>query len=90
MFKFNYFLKINSQMGLMSTLLMGVFRAVIPFLAYFFITILYFAAVSCNLGGNHELAAGYSGATIAIGYFIQTFENGIGNINAPTINYLNS
>ena len=69
---------------------MGVFKAVIPFLAYFFITIIYFAAVSANLGSNHSLAAGYSGTTLALGYFFQTFENSMGNIDAPTINYLNS
>ena len=77
-------------MGLMSTLLMGVFQAVIPFLLYFFITIIYFASISANLGSNHNLATGYSGTPLAFGYFLQTFENGIGNINAPTISYLNS
>jgi len=57
---------------------------------YFFITIVYFAASNANLGSNHTLASGYYGTSLALGFFLQTFENGIGNISAPTINYLNS
>ena len=72
----------------MATLLMGVFKAVIPFLCYFCLNVVFFAMMSANLGSNFELANGYSGASTAFGYFFQTFENGIGNISAPTISYL--
>lgn len=86
--KTNNFLKVNSKMGLMSTLLMGVFKAVIPFLCYFSINVTYFAMISAILGSNYELAKGYSGTSLVFGYFFQTFENGIGNISAPTISFL--
>ena len=51
--KTNSLLKVNSRMGLMSTLLMGVFKAVVPFLGFFFMNIAFFAAISANLGDNH-------------------------------------
>lgn len=72
----------------MSILLMGVFKAVLPFLLFFFLNIGFFAAISCLLGSNYDLATGYSGTSTIIGYFFQAFENGIGNISAPTINFL--
>ena len=50
---------------------------------------MFFAAMSAILGDNHSLAKGYVSTPLAIGYIFQTFENGIGNINAPTINFVN-
>ena len=86
--KINAFLKINAKLGLMSILLMGVFKNVVPFLVFFFLNVAFFAMISANLGSNYDLASGYSGTPIVLGYFFQTFENGLGNISAPTIAYL--
>ena len=83
-----FYFKINDSMGLMSTLLVGVFVGVIPFLIIFFTFVTCFAILTLILGGNQNLAEGYSGMPLAFGYFFQTFENGIGNISAPSINFL--
>ena len=47
-----YYFKVNDDMGLMSTLLIGVFKGVIPFLAIFFALVVSFAMASAILGGN--------------------------------------
>ena len=47
-----YYFKVNDDMGLMSTLLIGVFKGVIPFLAIFFTLVICFAMASAILGGN--------------------------------------
>ena len=39
------------------------------------------------LGANDSLAESY-GLSLFVGYFLNTFENSIGNINAPTISFL--
>jgi hypothetical protein len=75
-------------MGLMSILLFGVFKAVVPFLGFFFFMVISFSILGAVLGSNHNLASSYVGANLAFGYFFQTFENGIGNISQPTINFL--
>jgi hypothetical protein len=66
---------------------------VLPFLTIFLFIVIEFALLSLILGSNHNLATGYEGlslnqSTLLIAYFLQTFENGIGNISAPTINFL--
>ena len=71
----------------MSTLIIEVMKAVIPFLMYFFLWVLFFALLAIILGANRNLAAGYTGMPMGIAYFVNTFENGVGNINAPTIGY---
>ena len=50
--KFLYYFKVNDDMGLMSTLLIGVFKGVIPFLAIFFYTVINFSMSAAILGGN--------------------------------------
>ena len=67
--KVTYYMKINDSMGLMSTLLVGVFKGVIPFLIIFFIFVSSFAMMQVILGGNQNLAESYSGMPIALGYF---------------------
>ena len=37
------------------------------------------------LGANQSLANGYTGLPPFFGFFLNTFENSIGNINAPSI-----
>lgn len=54
--KINAFLKINAKLGLMSILLMGVFKAVLPFLVFFILNVSFFAAIAANLGSNYDLA----------------------------------
>jgi len=62
-------MKVNEQLGLMSALLLGVFRAVIPFLVIFFYFVVFFAVMAFNLGSNRSNAEGFEGITIIIGYF---------------------
>ena len=68
--KITYYFKINDDMGLMSTLLVGVFKGVIPFLVIFFTFVIYFAVFSAILGGNQNLAESYEGMPLAVGYFL--------------------
>ena len=86
--KLIFYFKINDDMGLMSTLLVGVFKGVVPFLIIFLFFVACFSIMTVILGGNQNLAESYSGMPLALGFFFQTFENGIGNISAPTINFL--
>jgi len=72
----------------MTALLLGVFEAVVPFLGIFFFFVIFFTLMSAVLGNNRDLAESYVGAPLPVGYFFQTFENGIGNLSAPTINFL--
>jgi len=70
MLKLTYFMKVNEKMGLMSALLLGVFKAVIPFLGIFFLWIGFFATMSFILGSNQSLAEGYTGVSPALGYVL--------------------
>jgi len=90
MIKLVYFMKVNKTLGMMSALLLGVFIAVVPFLFVFMFFIFFFAMMSFTLGANRSLADGYTDMNPLIGYIVQTFENGIGNISAPTINFLSN
>jgi len=69
----------------MSALLLGVFRAVIPFFVIFFYFVAFFSIMAFNLGSNKSNAESFKGITSSFGYFFQTFENGIGNISSPSI-----
>ena len=64
-----FYFKINDSMGLMSTLLVGVFVGVVPFLIIFFTFVTCFAIMTAILGGNQNLAESYSGMPLALGYF---------------------
>jgi len=52
MFKTLYFMKINATLGLMSALLLGVFKAVVPFLGIFFLFVAFFATMAYILCSN--------------------------------------
>jgi len=52
LFKILYFLKVNDSLGLMTTLLLGVFKGVIPFLVIFFLLVIFFAVMAAILGAN--------------------------------------
>ena len=52
MIKITYFFKLNDSMGLMSTLLIGVFKGVVPFLIIFLTFVVCFSMMSAILGGN--------------------------------------
>jgi len=50
--KILYFLKVNDSLGLMTTLLLGVFKGVGPFLVIFFLLVIFFAVMAAILGAN--------------------------------------
>ena len=72
----------------MQKLLVGVVTAVIPFLTMYLFWVSSFAVMSSTLGANKSNAEGYTDLTTFIGYFMVTFENSIGNINSPSIDFL--
>jgi len=82
-----YFMKVNETLGLMSALLIGVVRAVVPFLIIFFYFVGIFSVMAFNLGSNKSNAATFTDITPALGYFFQTFQNAIVNISSPSIDY---
>jgi len=87
MMKTLFLMQSTSTFGLLTTLVIEVMKAVVPFLSYFFLWVLFFAVISIILGGNLGNAQGYKGLTLGLGYFLNTFENGLGNINPPTIDF---
>jgi len=81
-------MKISDKLGLMGILLLGVLTAVVPFLFIYIYWVIFFAMMAGTLGANASLAKGFPGAPSVVGYFFTTFENSIGNINAPSIDFL--
>jgi len=61
--------------------------AVAPFLGLFFLWVAFFATISIILGSNKANAEGFTGTITAVGYFLQTFENSLGNISNPSIDF---
>jgi len=62
-------MKVSEQLGLMSALLLGVFRAVVPFLIIFFYFVGFFAIMGFNLESNKSNAESFSDINIVLGYF---------------------
>ena len=87
-FKLTWFQTQFKSLGLLQQLLIGVISAVIPFLCFYFFWVLFFAIVATILGANKSLADGYKPLTPFVGYFLNTFENSLGNISSPTIDFL--
>lgn len=67
---------------------MGVFEAVLPFFVIYVFWVAFFAIMSNILGANDSRANGYTDMPLFIGFFLNTFENSIGNINPPSISTL--
>lgn len=86
--KISYFQKISESLGLMQQLLMGVMSAVIPFMVIYLGWVCIFALMTVTLGANHSNADAYTDLFPAVGYFLTTFENSLGNINNPSINFM--
>jgi len=87
--KISWFLKLNSDLGLMTQLIVGVLGAIFPFLIIYLLWVLLFALISFTLGANKENAESYVGVpSISIGYFLVAFENSLGNINPPSMGFL--
>jgi len=87
MVKILFYQQVNETLGLMSTLIVQVFGAVIPFLFIFFLWVIYFCMLGCILGANKSNAESFH-IQVSLGYFLTTYGNGIGNINNPSIDFL--
>jgi len=85
--KLTYFQKAFPSLGMMQTLLLGVFTNTIPFLIIYLFWVVFFAVSAYILSANQTTAESFSGISIALGYFFTTFENSIGNISSPTIDF---
>lgn len=86
--KISWYLKINSDLGLMTELIIGVLGAVSPFLVIYLLWVSIFAIIAYTLGANQSLAEGYTGLPSGIGYFLTAFENSMGNTSTPTFDFL--
>jgi len=80
-------MKISDSLGLLGILLIGVMAAVVPFLFIYLYWVMFFAMMASTLGANKSMAHGFPGLPSVVGYYFTTFENSIGNINAPTIDF---
>jgi len=60
----------------------------LPFFGLYLFWVTFFSVISVILGANRGNAEGFTGTNIVVGYFLQTFENSIGNINAPSVEFL--
>ena len=89
-FKLTWFQKQFESLGLMFILIMGVLGAIIPFLMIYLFWVAFFAIMAGILGANGSLADGYPGLPKWVGFFLNTFENSLGNINSPTIGFIKS
>jgi hypothetical protein len=58
---------------------------VIPFMTFFILWTILFAFEFYILQSNKDDVAGYIGTSKAVGYLLLAFENGIGNINPPSV-----
>jgi hypothetical protein len=87
MVKILFYQQVNETLGLMSTLIVQVFGAVIPFLFIFFMWVIYFCMLGCILGANKSNADSFH-IQASLGFFLTTYGNGIGNINNPSIAFL--
>ena len=67
---------------------MGVMVASIPFMVIYLFWVLFFAIMAQILGANASLAEGFEGIGQFMGHFFVTFENSLGNINSPTIDFM--
>jgi hypothetical protein len=65
----------------MFILIMGVLGAIIPFLMIYLFWVIFFAIIAGILGANGSLAEGYNGLPKWVGFYLNTFENSLGNIN---------
>jgi len=69
-------------------LLVGVIINTIPFLIVYLIWVSFFALSTFILSANQASAASFNPLPHAIGYFFTSFENSIGNINPPSIDFV--
>jgi len=74
----------------MQQLLIGVTKAFLPFIVIYLFWVVFFAIISINLGNNESLAKSYTGTGDVIGYFMVTFENSLGNISAPSMDFVHA
>jgi hypothetical protein len=87
--KFMHFNKIYSELGRLSELLFQSFTKVGSFMFIFLLWTILFAMEYFILQSNLDDAAGYSGTSQSMGYFIVAFQNGIGGIVPPTVDAWN-
>jgi len=74
----------------MQQLLIGVTKAFLPFFGIYLFWVIFFAIISINLGNNESLAKSYTATSIVSGYLLVTFENSLGNISAPSMDFVNA
>jgi hypothetical protein len=72
----------------MTQLITGVLKAVMPFLVIYLLWVLLFTLIALTLGANKDNAKSYNDLpSTFMGYFLNAFENSLGNINTPTFDF---
>jgi len=71
----------------MTVLVEKVTMDLLKLLLFWFIWVIFFALQSLVLGTNNSDSEKFHGASRAVGYFFQSFENGIGHIIRPSMDY---
>ena len=83
--KIQHLVKIFPTFGRLSELISQSVVRVLPFFAFFLVWTFLFAIELFVLRSNREDVEGYTGTSMAVGYFLLAFENGIGNISPPSV-----
>jgi hypothetical protein len=83
--KIQHQIKIYKTLGTLSQLVTQSIEKVLPFLFFFVLWTVMFALQFYVLKSNRDDVDGYQGTSLAVGYFFLAFENGVGNINPPSV-----
>ena len=67
--KITFYTKVNQKLGLLSALLLGVLKNVVPFLMLFYFWNSFFGFINAKLGADYDVAYGYEMA-LFFGYFL--------------------
>lgn len=86
--KFLFFIRIYDQMGFLVQMVGNTMIQLIPFIAFFFLWVLFFA----TLQGILQVGVGedYDGLAMYFSYIFMTYRNSIGDITTPTHPYLDN
>lgn len=80
-----HIIKVYKSYGRLTVLMTKTLYQVIPFMVIYIAWTILFAFSLFVLKSSNSEAESYTGMPVSIGYFWVAFENGIGNINPPTV-----
>ena len=77
-------MRVNTEYGMLSSLVFATIRDTTPFNIFMIVWILYFCVLFKVMGSMNSAAQGYTGVAPIFGYFFYNFNNAIANPAVPT------